>query len=108
MLGFCVATFTASISLIGGYVTIVLAPIQKTIDGKMDRNVFDLYAATNGARISALIETNNAAIAETLHQVHDLEAKIVSRDENTVHWAAVDALTLRVNELSEKCRVGNK
>lgn len=78
--------------------------LQAEIDKKLDANVYDLFARTIGERITAAEKTISDASTETLHQVHDLENKIVSREENTVHWAATDALTLRVNELSKTCK----
>jgi hypothetical protein len=56
-------------------------------------------------RITALIDTDDKSRGETLHQVHDLEGKIVGREENTIHWEQINALTLRVNALSEHCDV---
>lgn len=77
---------------------------QIQIDGKLDKNVFDMSRNSIIDRIAALVVTDNKAMDETLHQVHDLESKIVSREENVVHWNATDALTLRVNALAERCK----
>lgn len=75
---------------------------QIQIDQKLDKNVFEVSRNANIDRISALVVTDNKAMDEILHQVHDLENKIVSREENVVHWNATDALALRVNALADK------
>lgn len=140
MLGFSLTTLALAIGLIGGYVTIILTPVnasiselkadvrdmnttlaplltlyaqhksdeglfsslQSQLDKKLEKEVFATSHDALEDRVSALISTNNAALAEISHQVHDLEAKIVSREENTVHWNATEALALRVNALSDR------
>lgn len=79
---------------------------QAAIDAKMDKNVYDVFSTMVTERIADLAKTNNAALGEAVHQIHDLEGSIVSRSENQVHWNATDALTLRVNALADrKCDV---
>jgi hypothetical protein len=78
--------------------------LQVEIDEKLDRNVFDMSRGALADRIATLVATDDKAMDETLHQVHDLEERIVSREENVVHWNATDALALRVNALAERCK----
>jgi hypothetical protein len=139
IIGACVTTFMASVSLVGSYVTIILNPInqdilelkrdianinttmaplltlyaqhksdeerftsfQSQIDTKMDKNVHEVFATMLTTRLDSLVLTDTERVNEIQHQVHDLESSIVSRQENTVHWAATDALALRVNALGE-------
>ena len=75
---------------------------QTAIDKKMDANVQSVFADLITTRVAALVLTNDAALAEVREQIHALEAKIVSRDENVVHWNATDALALRVNGLADR------
>jgi hypothetical protein len=75
---------------------------QIQIDQKLDKNVFEMSRTSIADRIGELVATDNKAMDEALHQVHDLEGKIVSREENVVHWNATDALALRVNTLADK------
>lgn len=77
---------------------------QIQIDEKLDKNVFEMSRNAIVDRIAALVVTDNKAMDETLHQVHDLEGRIVSREENVVHWNATDALALRVNALADRCK----
>jgi len=115
LVGVGVATFMASVSLVG----IILAPIINDIKDVKDNvktmtPLLTLYAQHTSDldrfksiedRITSLIATDDAARNELLHQVHDLESKIVGREENTIHWEQINALTLRVNALSEHCAV---
>jgi hypothetical protein len=78
---------------------------QTQIDKKLDSNIHDLFATSTNDRLNTLVITDDKSRDEILHQVHDLENKIVSREENTIHWRTVDALVLRVNALAEKCGV---
>lgn len=75
---------------------------QTQIDGKLNTGIFTVSDKATADRITALELSDASASVEALHQLHSLEEKIVSREENVVHWAATDALTLRVNSLADK------
>ena len=79
--------------------------LQKQLDGKLDLNVHNSIAESEKQARAALVETSNKALDEISHQVHDLETKIVSREENVVHWDATNRLEMRLNQLAD--RVGS-
>jgi hypothetical protein len=78
------------------------ATLQKQVDSKLDKDIYEAFLATSNSRITTLETTDKQSLDEALHQIHDLEGNIVTRAENVFHWNAVDALTLRMNGLTDK------
>lgn len=67
----------------------VIASIQKELDAKLDRNVFDVTSGTVQAKIDTSKADTLRSFDEITHQVHSLEADIVTRAENAQHWADI-------------------
>jgi hypothetical protein len=78
-----------------------MTAMRTEIDKKADAGVFTLFGTTINDRITATERSAADRSKETVDQLHSLEGEIVSRAENQVHWAAVGALELRVNDLSK-------
>jgi hypothetical protein len=85
--------------------------IEKRLDSKLTIEVFDAYQHTSAEKVDALKADMLRTVEEVTHQVHTLEAEIVTRPENEAHWAEVaariaeiasrlDALSVRINALS--------
>ena len=82
----------------------VISGMQKQLDAKLDSNVYDV----SNKAVEKEIAENNIIFSKTLeeitHQVHTLEDKIVSRAENSEHWAEVanrlDDLNRRIEATS--------
>lgn len=80
------------------------ARLQAEVDAKLDTSAHVAYLQSTAKEID---DNKNSALRtneEISHQVHDLESKIVSRDENTEHWIDINAritnLENRLNALS--------
>jgi hypothetical protein len=80
----------------------LVARIEKLENEKVAKETLTALNTSISDRITQLAHDHDGSLAEALHQVHDLESKIVSRDENMVHWSATDALALRVATLSDR------
>ncbi len=77
------------------------AGMQKEIERKVDREVFVTFDRLISGRVTESDASAAARNGEVVDQLHKLENDIVTRAENMVHWQVVDALTLRVNDLSK-------
>jgi len=77
--------------------------IQRELGEKTDRSVYLTEQAAQSKQIDDNKASTLRAAEELSHQVHDLEAKIVSRDENTQHWndinARIGTIEIRINAL---------
>ena len=74
--------------------------IQREIEGKVEREVFVTFDRLITGRVTEMEASSAARNGEIVDQLHKLENDIVTRAENMVHWQSIDALTLRVNDLS--------
>jgi len=79
--------------------------LQKQLDGKLDLNVHNGLAEAEKQDRATLLDTTNKTLDEIRHQIHELENKIVSREENVVHWDYTARLEARLNQLAD--RVGS-
>lgn len=129
MLGFCVASISVSASLIGGIGSIVFSGLNQQItDLKADNKDMHLTLATlltlnaqvkaydaqftrtqldlNGKLDRDVFDTSRSSILQRIEELTNrqgvIESKLVPREENALHWLASDALTLRVNALSDR------
>jgi hypothetical protein len=67
------------------------ARIQIELDGKADKDVIAAALASIAKETDDNKTSTLRAAEEVVHQVHDLEANIVTRNENAEHWAEIDS-----------------
>lgn len=89
----------------------IMGSMQKEIENKVNSELFGTFRDTTIKQMET--DKNNLLrlMDEISHQVHSLEGKIVSRDENKEHWDAemsaredlnkrLDYLNTRINSLT--------